>query len=140
MPDETRIRNARYVQAYNDGDLDAIDETCTADLVVHQPPYPDTTGIQAHREATAALRQAFPDMKLSFVDQIVQGDRSVVRWTMTGTHSGQSPAVPVPPTGKQIRLTGCAIDRVVDGKVAETWNYVDYLGLLQQLGVVPSME
>lgn len=139
MSDETRKRNARYVQAYNDGDLDAIDETCTADYVVHQPPNPDTNGIQAHREATAALRQAFPDMHLSFDDEFAQGDRAVVRWTMTGTHTGQSPAVPVPPTGRQVRVTGCAVDRVVDGKIAETWNYVDYLGMLQQLGVVPPM-
>ncbi len=139
MSDEDTKRNARYLQAYNDGDLDAIDDTCTADYVVHQPPIPDTVGIQAHRESAAALRQAFPDMRLVIDEQIVEGDRTVVRWTMTGTHSGLSPAIPVPPTGKQVRITGCAIDRIADGKVAETWNHVDYLGMLQQLGVVPPM-
>lgn len=139
MSDEATKRNARYLQAYNDGDWDAIDETCTTDYVLHEPPNPDTIGIQAHREATAALRQAFPDMLLSIDDQIEEGDRVAVRWTMTGTHTGASPAIPVPPTGKHVRITGCAIDRVVDGMVAETWNHMDYLGLLQQLGVVPPM-
>jgi predicted ester cyclase len=44
----------------------------------------------------------------------------------------------IPPTGKQVSLGGVAIDRLVDGQVAETWLEADVLGMLQQLGVVPA--
>ena len=136
---DTDKRNARYMQAWNDGDLSAIDDTCTADYVVHEPPFPDTVGTPAHRESVAALRQGFPDLRLTMDQQIVQGDRVAVRWTMVGTHTGVFPGIPIPPTGRPVCITGCAVDRIVDGMVAETWNYIDNLGMLQQLGAIPPM-
>ncbi len=42
----------------------------------------------------------------------------------------------IPPTGKQVMVTGISIDRIVNGKVVEAWYNYDTLGLLQQLGVV----
>ena len=41
--------------------------------------------------------------------------------------------------GKQITVTGIAISRIADGKIAETWEEVDRLGMMQQLGVVPPL-
>jgi predicted ester cyclase len=46
----------------------------------------------------------------------------------------------IPPTGKQINVTGIDIDRIVNGRVVECWPITDELGLLQQLGAVPSPE
>ncbi len=43
----------------------------------------------------------------------------------------------IPPTGKQVTMSGIAIYRLVDGKIVEQWGVNDMLGLLQQLGVVP---
>ena len=40
--------------------------------------------------------------------------------------------------GRRITVEGISIDRIVDGKVVETWTSWDLLGLMQQLGVVPS--
>ena len=136
--DATQL-TTRYMQALNDGDLDAIDETRTADYLVHQPPDPDATGLAAHREFVVQLRQMVPDVRMTVDDLFAHGDMIVVRYTMAGTHLGQSSIVPIPPTGKKVRCTGCAVDRVVGGKIAETWNHVDYLGLLMQLGVVPPL-
>jgi hypothetical protein len=45
----------------------------------------------------------------------------------------------IPPTSKQVTATGIAITRVLNGKVVEQWANYDDLGLLQQLGVIPSM-
>ena len=61
----------------------------------------------------------------------------VTRWTATGTHKGD--LMGVPPTGKRATVTGIAIDRYQGGKMVEFWTNYDMLGLLQQLGVVPSM-
>lgn len=129
----------RYAQCFT-GDLDAIDDTCAADYLYHESPLPDTVGVQAHREQTAGLRQAFPDLEMTVDDIFSSGDRQVLRWTLTGTHSGQLPTLPIPPTGKKVTMSGIAVDRIVDGKFVETWNYVDLLGLLQQLGVAPAVR
>jgi predicted ester cyclase len=44
----------------------------------------------------------------------------------------------IPPTGKAVAVRGITICRIVDGKVKTEWTEYDRLGLLRQLGVVPS--
>ena len=43
----------------------------------------------------------------------------------------------IPPTGKQITVTGLYITRYANGKAEESWLNFDASGMLQQLGVVP---
>jgi len=62
----------------------------------------------------------------------------VVRWTMRGTNTGDIVTLMhIPATGKQVTLTGIGISRTVEGKTVELWNEQDYLGLFQQLGLIP---
>ena len=68
--------------------------------------------------------------------QIADGEYVATRWTATGTHKGD--LFGIAPTGKQSTVTGITIDHWVDGKVAEAWVNWDTLGLLQQIGAVPS--
>jgi predicted ester cyclase len=60
-----------------------------------------------------------------------------MRWTGSGTHTGE--LFGIPPTHRKVRVDGIWMLRVVDGKVAESWNCWDTLGMLQQLGVVPQL-
>ena len=80
---------------------------------------------------------AFPDLQFTIEDMIAEGDTVVVRYTTRGTHQGNLWGIP--PTGKQVSGTGMFIDRPVNGKAVEQWINGDDLGLLQQLGVIPSM-
>ena len=45
----------------------------------------------------------------------------------------------IAPTGKETTVTGVTIDKIKDGKIVESWNNWDTLGLMQQLGVVPAL-
>ena len=45
----------------------------------------------------------------------------------------------MPPTGKQSTVTGITIDKIVNGRIAESWTNWDTLGMLQQLGAVPAL-
>jgi predicted ester cyclase len=54
-------------------------------------------------------------------------------------YTGTSPSLPIPPTGKDLVLEGCVLVHLQDGLVVEEWEYSDYLGFLQQLGVVPAL-
>jgi predicted ester cyclase len=44
----------------------------------------------------------------------------------------------IPPTGKQVKVSGITIDRLEGGKIVEEWGSFDQLGMLQQIGVIPS--
>jgi predicted ester cyclase len=84
------------------------------------------------------LLPAFPDLNITIEDQIAEGDKVVTRWVGRGTQQGELQGIP--PTGKQATTSGIAIDRIVSGKLVETWDQFDALGMMQQLGVVPTPE
>jgi predicted ester cyclase len=44
----------------------------------------------------------------------------------------------IPPTNKRITWLGIEVDRIASGKVVEIWALVDAMGLMQQLGVIPT--
>ncbi len=63
----------------------------------------------------------------------------MARSTFRGTNTGDivTPTMHVPATGKQVTMTGIGIFRFADGKFVEAWYESDYLGLFQQLGLIP---
>ena len=65
-------------------------------------------------------------------DQLAESDQVVTR-AFRGTQSGQ--LMGIPPTGKQVTVTGVAIDRIADGKLVESWLEMDAQRMLQDLGV-----
>jgi predicted ester cyclase len=60
----------------------------------------------------------------------------VTRWTLTGTHNGN--LMGVPPTGKRVDCSAITIQRIAGGVIVEGWTIFDALGMMQQIGVVPS--
>jgi predicted ester cyclase len=83
------------------------------------------------------LRQGFPDLRFIIQDMVAEGSRVVVRWTSQGTHRGMFAGTA--PTGRQVSNEGIGIYRVEDGKIVESWSQVDRLGVLQQIGAVPTI-
>jgi predicted ester cyclase len=65
-------------------------------------------------------------------------DKVVTRLTVYGTHERDLPGVPR--TGNKLEMTATAIHRIADGQLVEHWSNTDELGLLQQLGVIPTAE
>jgi predicted ester cyclase len=84
------------------------------------------------------LRQAFPDGGVVIEDIIAEGDKVAVRFSFHGAHQGEF--MGIPPTGKQVIVSGMDINRIVEGKLIERWAVFDMLSLLQQLGVMPTPE
>jgi steroid delta-isomerase-like uncharacterized protein len=104
--------------------------------ISHQPAgSEDISGLEAIKQFTAGVRQAFPDMEITLEDQIAEGDKVVTRFTSRGTHQGELWGIPA--TGKEVEVTSISMDRIEGGKIAEHWTHADQLGMMQQLGVVP---
>lgn len=123
--------------AWNRGDTSVLDTTVAEDHIDHDDNG-DDIGRDHLVQAILAYRAAFPDMRMSFDDQIADGDKVVTRWTANGTHQGQLDAIPA--TGRLARISGIFIHQLTDGEITQTWTSFDRLGLLQQLGVIPSAD
>lgn len=142
MPDAPETINkasfGRFHDAVNTGDLQliskVIDELVEPNALIRTPAPIDGTGAGVLKQVWAMLLQAFPDLHLVVEDMIAEGDKVVVRNTVTGTHRGEY--MGLAPTGKSVTYSEIFIFRFVDGRVVETWGVVDVLSLMKQLGTV----
>ena len=122
-------------EVFNAGDFSAVDEILAADYVHHDPTTQEFgSGVEGFKRLIGYYRDAFPDLTISFDDQFGAGDRVVDRWTGRGTHEGELMGIPA--TGRPVSASGISIHRIVDGRIAETWNNYDAAGMLRQLGVI----
>lgn len=139
MASEFEKKIHQWIEAWNTGNLDLLDEVFATSVVYHVPPFPDLMGLEAHKQFIASARITYPDFNLTIDEIIVQGNTTAMRWIWRGTFAGPSPSIPVPPTGKPGVSLGAHITHWKDGKVVETWHIGDWLGLLIQHGVIPPM-
>ena len=123
----------RYQEIYNSDTLDALPEVLSPDFKPHNlmPGVPPgLAGYQMIQQGTLA---AYPDFHVAIEDLIAEGDKVVMRFVITGTHTG-APFMGIPAAGVKIRVTGISIFQLQDGKIVEHWGEEDAAGWLAQLG------
>ena len=126
-----------FEEVWNAGNLDVFDETIAADYVLHDPSVPeDVIGVDGIKGLASAFLRAFPDLRFFIEDQVAEGDKVATRWTSSATHEGE--LMGIAPTGNRTRVSGVTVGRVSGGKLAEDWNNWDTLGLMRQIGAIPS--
>jgi steroid delta-isomerase-like uncharacterized protein len=126
----------RYLEeAWNRGNLGILDEL-TAPNYTRYISGQSPLDREGQKQRIASFRQAMPDVHLTLEDIIAEGDRVVFRITLSGTQQGA--LMGVPPTGKTLTISAIDITRLTGGKIVEHWGQMDMLGLLQQLGAVPT--
>ena len=127
-----------YEEIWNKGDMAAADELIASNVVDHdQDPEYVVRGPESFKRIAASVRTTFPDIHFTVEDEVAEGDKVAIRWTMRGTHEGEF--MGVPGTGKQVTGAGMHFFRVAGAKIAEIWVNRDELGMMRQLGVVPPM-
>lgn len=119
------------------GNINALDQIDEPDVVVHVFPFVETKGIQAVKQSLAGLGQGFSNIWLEWEEMISEGDNYAARYTMHMKHTGINPMFPIPPTGKDMTVKGSFFAHTRNGKDAEAFEYDDWLGFMQQLGMVP---
>ncbi|MCK5207633.1 MAG: ester cyclase, partial [Cyclobacteriaceae bacterium] len=85
-----------------------------------------------YKEYVTSTRTSFPDFEATIDELIIKGNKSIGRWTVTGTNTG--PYGELPPTGKKITISGVTMGHVVDGKVSEQWMFYNQALSFTQLG------
>ncbi len=137
--EELKALERRFVEELNKGKEAAmviIEETCATDIVDHSGTGEVTHGLTDFKKSMSELYSGFPDVHFTIDDIVVQGDKVAVRFTLSGTHTGEFGGIP--PTNKKVTVWGIWIDRIAGGKFAESWTRYDTLAFMQQLGAVPT--
>jgi steroid delta-isomerase-like uncharacterized protein len=130
-----KIAYRAFDEVQSQGKLDLVDELVVSDYIGHTP-LGDIYGPEGAKQFFATLREAFPNLQITVEDQIAEGDKVATRWTARGTHEGQFQTVPA--TGRQIAMTGMTIFRIANARIVEGWTNADILGMLVQIGAIPS--
>ena len=128
-----------FLELWNQRKLAVADEIFAADCINHDPASPDFgKGPEGVKQTAILYRNAFPDL-LFTVDQMIDAGQLVTtRFTSQGTHKGELRGIA--PTNKPIKVEGMVVHRVSRARIAEGWVMWDALGMMQQLGVVPTFE
>ena len=136
--EEVEEQNKEIVRRYaveedNGNLLEIIDEIVSPDIVYHYPNNNTITGLESLKRKSPQLHKAFPDLKHTIEFQIAEGDMVATRYTRRGTHKGEWSGIS--PKNKEVIFTFLDVCRINDGKIVEAWIELDYLGLMQQLGM-----
>jgi predicted ester cyclase len=123
---KTLVRH--YIEEIYRGNLDIIDEVIGEDYVGTAGPIPPAQ----YKANNAALRRAFPDIRIRFDALIAEGDWVAVHCRIEGTHLGEWRGIP--PTGRHAIWRATIFRRVRDGKVVKGYATFDWLSVLQQIG------
>jgi steroid delta-isomerase-like uncharacterized protein len=133
-------RSREFIEdVWNAGNFDRIDEFVGPDFVLRDPLLGEVRGADQLREFVQTYRRAFPDLRFSVEDEIAEGNTVVTRWISTGTHRGD--LLGIAPSNQSTRTDGVTIQRYDEqGRGSEAWVNWDALGLMREIGVVPSMD
>ena len=134
----SEVVHAWFERVWNGGEEAAIDELFAPDVIAHglsadgQP----LRGPDGFKPFFHAFRSALPDIKVTVVHSVTEGNVCVTYCDVEGTHTGGS--LGFAPTNKRVKFSGFTMTRVENGRIQEGWNTYDFLSMYQQLGVIPA--
>ena len=131
----------RFIQQlYNEGNLSSIRDFVSPDSLHHELEgvyVSSGRSPEGLADMIRLYRLGFPDLRVEIQDQIAETDRVVTCVRMQGTQTG--PLLGIGVSGKAVDVTGVRVDRMANGKIAESWFHWDGLGMLQQIGALPPL-
>lgn len=123
-------------EVWTQGRLEVIDELFADDYRGWDATNGEIVGPAGVRQLVELYRGAFSNVTMTSDRVVAEGDWVVSTWTARGTHTGE--LVGVAPTGREATVTGVEVSRVSGGKFVESQGLFDALGMLQQIGAVPT--
>lgn len=129
------IARRLYAEVISGGNWNVADELLDVNLADYSNPPDWPEGREGVKQNIGYIRSAFSGWNFTVEDLIAEGDKVVLRGTLRGTHTGEF--FGIPPTGKQVEISGIHILTIKNSQVTEHWANNDDLKLMQQLGVMP---
>ena len=134
--ENVQIMRRWFQEVWNEGRVETLYELFSPEGVAHgqEGAEAELRGPQEFEAFVRKLRGAFSDMQLTVEDVFATDDKGVLRWSGVMKHTGD--ALGMPASGRTVRLRGITLVRIAEGKVVESWDNWDQLGMLQQIGAV----
>ena len=134
--ENVQIMRRWFQEVWNEGRMETIHELFSPEGIAHgqESPEAELHGPAQFEAFVKKTRGAFPDMKLAVEDVFATADKGVLRWSGVMTHTGDT--MGMPGSGRPVQLRGITLVRFAGGKVIESWDNWDQLGMLQQIGAV----
>ena len=124
-----------FEEGINQNNPSVFDELIAPTYVNYNFPTP-APGVDSFKMVIGLFRAAFPDIHITLEEELAEGDKVSTRGYFTGTHTGDFQGISA--TGKQVKVQYIDIWRVANGQLVENWVQMDQLGMMQQLGVIPT--
>ncbi len=122
-----------FDEIFNQGRFEVADEIYARNFVNHGVHR--DAGLKEDQDAARGWKLAFPDLKMTVLEEIAEGDLVTVLYSVTGTNTGEGNGLPA--TGKKIEGRGITIWRIVNGQITEEWSEFDQLRFMKELGLLP---
>lgn len=120
----------------NTGDFSTAHTSWAPDIIFHSPSGTTTHTLDEMVAELEMAHHAFPDLHLEIHEMLANGDYAAVRYTLSGTHKGEFNGIP--PTNRRFAVSEQIFYRFdEDGLLREMWPNIDFLALMQQIGVMP---
>lgn len=132
-----------YAELMSTGDLSFVDNYFAPEFEFTNPTHTEPYRGQEFKNLVTMLRGAFPDVKFTVEHMVAQGDTVVGHWTARGTHNGKPLETlrgDLPAKGYRFAIDGVSWLRIVNGKFVEARINEETLGLLRQIGALPTPE
>jgi len=106
-----------YDEVFNRRNLEFLREHLHPEVVGHGPGVGDEVrGIEQVAAFSAYVWEVYDDYRLTVEDVVAQGDRVVVRGSVSAVHK---------PTGRPVRFFGLTLYRLEHGRIREYWRAYD---------------
>lgn len=128
----------RFFEAFQTNDPEAFKAVLSPDLVAYSHGAPGPQSREEHIQGILGWNAAF-ETQFTVEEQLAEGELVATRTTMRAIHDGGE-FMGLPPSGKEVEVTGMSIEHVRNGRIVERRVTADYLGMYQQLGLLPQPE
>ena len=118
------------------GDYSQMTQVFDPDMKFHFPGIPSPLSLESFQGIAQSIYQGFGDFQHQIEDVVIDGDKIACRLSITGTHTGVFQDIPA--THQSVAINAITIFRTNNEKLAEHWISVDMLGILTQIGALPS--
>jgi serine phosphatase RsbU (regulator of sigma subunit)/predicted ester cyclase len=119
--DENRALVRRFLEAMDEGNLDAMKEMMAPDFIDRSVLPGEESDREGYLRGVAEEDATFTITSFTIEDQIAEGDKVVTRYKSHGSHD-RGEVMGLAPTGKEFEVTGTIVHRISEGKIAEEWS------------------
>ena len=127
----------RFIQElFNEGKVDEAKNFVTPDIIYHG--LEELRGLEDFKKRIIEDRKTFPDLEVTIVEDMAEGNNVAVRWTLKATHEGDFAGLPA--SHKKFEAHGADIFHFENNKIKEAWTIFDALAPALRLGVVEMVQ